>query len=290
MVDLHCHSNFSDGTDTVENIVDKWIDLGLKYVSLTDHDTIAGVNYLLGNAELLAKLKDNDITFIKGIEFSCYDDGDKVHILAYGYDENNTDFNDAILEGKARRVKKFILRADKLKELHNIEFEEKTYEKMLDASYIGKPIMARQLVNDGKFKDMWEAYQCLNALNISDEDTRIDVSLAMKGIVSAGGQAVWAHPLGGLGEPRITYDDVERIIKKFKPMGLRGLECYYCMYTEEEIENLKNIAEKYGLAISAGSDYHGKNKRTGMKELSKDKVLDLTPKEVTLIDLINKNI
>ena len=72
MIDLHCHSKFSDGTDSVEQIVDKWISLGLKYVSITDHDTVAGVKYLLSNDSIKKTLADNDITFIKGIEFSYF--------------------------------------------------------------------------------------------------------------------------------------------------------------------------------------------------------------------------
>ncbi|MBE5738300.1 MAG: PHP domain-containing protein [Clostridiales bacterium] len=289
MVDLHCHSKFSDGTDTVDKIVDKWIDLNLKFVSITDHDTIGGIQYLFSNDALMQKLKINGICCIKGIEFSCIDDNDKIHILAYNYDDQNLAFNEAICEGKARRLKKFIARADKLKETYGIEFDDDSYQKMLDSDYMGKPIMARQLVKDGKFKDMWEAYNCLNSLNISDSDTRIDASLAMHGIVDAGGIAVWAHPLGGLGEPRISYNDVERIIQKLKPLGLKGLECYYSLYTEEEIEKLISIAKKYDLAVSAGSDYHGKNKKTGLKELTKGKVLDLSVDKVTLIDMINKN-
>lgn len=290
MVDLHCHSNFSDGTDSIEQIVEKWSKLGLKYVSITDHDTVAGVKYLLSNKDLLDKLSEKNITFIKGIEFSCFDEGDKLHILAYDYDENNEDFQAAINEGKTKRVKKFILRAEKLKEKHGIEFDEKAYNDMLHFDYIGKPIMARQLLEDGVFDDMYDAFKVLNALNVSDEDTRIDAKFAMSAIKSAGGVAVWAHPLGGLGEPVITYNDVERIIEKLKPMGLKGLECYYCLYTDDEIEKLKKIADKYGLFISAGSDYHGKNKKTGMKELSKDTILDLTPEQVTLIKGLNKNI
>ena len=290
MIDLHCHSNFSDGTDSIEQIVEKWIKLGLKYVSITDHDTVAGVNYLINNAEIKKILREKGITFIKGIEFSCFDEGDKLHILAYDYDENNEDFLAVIEEGKSRRTKKFILRAEKLKEQHGIEFDEKDYNAMLNFDYIGKPIMARQLLEDGVFGDMYDAYSILNSLDISDEDTRIDARIAMKAIKSAGGIAVWAHPLGGLGEPIITYDDVERIIEKLKPMGLKGLECYYCLYTEDEIEKLKKIADKHGLFISAGSDYHGKNKKTGMKELSKDEVLDLRPEQVSLINAIKKNI
>ena len=289
MIDLHCHSNFSDGTDSIEQIVEKWIKLGLKYVSITDHDTVAGVNYLINNAEIKKILREKGITFIKGIEFSCFDEGDKLHILAYDYDENNEDFLAVIEEGKSRRTKKFILRAEKLKEKHGIEFDEKSYNEMLNFDYIGKPIMARQLINDGVFNDMYDAFKVLNALNISDEDTRIDAKFAMNVIKSAGGLAVWAHPLGGLGEPVITYEEVERIIEKLKLMGLKGLECYYCLYTEDEIEKLKSIAKKHGLMISAGSDYHGKNKKTGMKELSKDRILDLNQEQVTLINVINKN-
>ena len=77
-----------------------------------------------------------------------------------------------------------------------------------------------------------------------------------------------------MNEPRITLEHVEEIITKLIPLGLKGLECYYNLYTMEEIERLVSIANKYNLLITAGSDYHGKNKDASIGEVADKKSFD----------------
>ena len=77
---------------------------------------------------------------------------------------------------------------------------------------------------------------------------------------AAGGIAVWAHPLGGTGEKRLTKEQFVVQLQTLKKAGIAGVECYYSEYTMEEVEMLRQAAVKEGLYISGGSDYHGTNK------------------------------
>lgn len=287
MVDLHMHTKFSDGTDTIEEIIDKWIDNKLTYVSITDHDTIDGVNYLFAHNELQNKLKDNHINFIQGIEFSSFVGENLIHLLGYKYDIQNSQFLSAVEMGRNLRYNKFLRRIDALKEQFGIEFSENSLNEMKEKlDYIGKPIMARYMLKDGicdNLEDCFKLY--LNKLKLERIETRVDANVVVPAIVSAKGVCVWAHPLGGIGEERISFEKVEEIINLLIPLGLKGLECYYNMYTSEEIEKLLSIAKKYNLFVSAGSDYHGKNKTVKIGDMCIDKKITVTKDMATVLKI-----
>lgn len=268
MIDLHMHTEFSDGTDNVEDIVKIVINKSLTHFSITDHDMTDGVRYLLNNAELMDLLKKYGIKFINGVEFSGFIDENKIHILGYDYDIDNKALNEVIELGRNKRFDKYHLRLKALAEQKGIIFSKESLEEMETIDYIGNPIMSNYLVKDGIFDSRDDAMKCINSLDIPNSDINVDAHIIMPAIIDAGGIVSWAHPLGGLNEPRITFEKVEAIIQKLIPLGLKGLECYYNLYNMEEIERLVAIANKYGLLISAGSDYHGKNKDAKIGEVA----------------------
>ena len=286
MIDLHMHTKFSDGTDSIEELMDKWIDNDLKYVSITDHDTIDGVNCLYNDIRLINKLKDNNITFIHGVEFSSFIDNYPIHLLGYGFDLDDKNILNIINRGKQLRFDKFKSRLVALKEQFNIEFSENSLKEMSEnVDFIGKPIMARYMLKDGiceTFEECFKKY--LNNLKLKTVETRINAREIIPSVIDAHGICVWAHPLGGIGEDRITFEEVERIIQKLLPLGLKGLECYYNLYTLDEIEKLVSLAHKYNLYISAGSDYHGDNKRVKLKELCLDGDIDINNDKANIIN------
>ena len=91
-------------------------------------------------------------------------------------------------------------------------------------------------------------------------NTRFTGEEGINAIVSAGGIPVWAHPLGGEGEVHSSPEEFFKKLDVMKSFGIRGLECYYSRYNDEEIEFLVECASKNGLLITGGSDYHGSNK------------------------------
>jgi len=289
MIDLHMHTIFSDGKDSIEKIIDKWIENKLEIVSITDHDTIDGVLDLISKPNLLQKLHDNNIKFVKGIEFSSVIDGNKVHLLGYDYNVENKEFNDAINIGLIKRNKKFETRLKAIKEQFGIEYSEKSINEMRNSKeFLGSPLMAMYLVKEGYYKDWNEAMaKCLRKLEYSADDTRVDAKIVVPAIVVAGGICSWAHPLGGIGEPKITFDKVEEIIEKLKPLGLKVLECYYSLYSQDEINKLISIANKHGLLISGGSDYHGREDRAKLCELSSKGKIDLSKDDLSIISLFD---
>ena len=278
MIDLHIHSNFSDGTDSIEQIIEKIISKGIHTFAITDHDTIEGVQWLLDNQEKRQLLDKHNIRFISGIEFSSIVDKDKIHILGYNCDFNNTDFINAIELGWKRRRDKYQLRLQGLKEQLGIEYSPAAIQEMNSLKFVGKPIMANYLVKDGKFATRQEAMAELNKLKLPTQEIRVEANIVISSILSAGGIPVWAHPLSGLGEKRIDIYKVEEIIQKLIPLGIRGMECYYNLYTEEECKQLENLAKKYNLLVSSGSDYHGKNKECDIGEVMNQAVFDATDK------------
>jgi predicted metal-dependent phosphoesterase TrpH len=279
MIDLHIHSDFSDGTDSVDKIVDKVIHKNITRFSITDHDTIEGNKALLGDQLLLNKLTDNNIEFVTGVEFSGIIGKDKIHILGYNFDVGSNEIAEVVNLGWQKRQNKFILRLDALKNQLGIEYSEESLNEMKKLNFLGKPIMANYLVKDGIFENRDEAIiNGLHKLKINPMETRIDAEIIIKGIKQSGGVSVWAHPLGGLNERRISFEHVEEILQKLVPLGLQGLECYYNLYTSEENNRLVEIANKYNLLITAGSDYHGKNKTADIGEVLNLKEFDATDK------------
>ena len=275
MVDLHMHSNFSDGTDAIEDLVKKIIESGIEYFSITDHDTILGVKYLLSRQDLLDLLNSKNIKFTTGVEFSGIINDNKVHLLGYNYDSNNPDIEDAAALDMDKRNTKYNLRLKALKE-QGIEYSKESLDEMGKANFLGKPLMAKFMIKDNIVKTMDEAYNIIKGLKIPSVEIRLDAKIILSAINNAGGVGVWAHPLGGINEPRVTFEKVEEILSYLIPLGLKGLECYYNLYTKEETEKLVEIAKKYNLFISAGSDYHGKNKKAQIGEVSNFSRFDAT--------------
>ena len=279
MIDLHIHTKYSDGTDGIDAIVDKVIAKGLHTFAITDHDTIDGVCALLQDNKSLEMLQQHNIKFVPGIEFSSILDGDKIHLLGYNCILGNVEFLDAIEQGWLKRRGKYELRLQALKEQLGIEYSEASLQEMNKLKYVGKPIMANYLVKDGFFKNRQDAIlNGIHKLKLPPQEIRLDARIVLPAINSADGISVWAHPLGGLGEKRIDFAKVEQIIQNLIPLGLKGLECYYNLYTEEECEKLEVLADKYNLLVSAGSDYHGKNKDCDIGEVRNKVTFDASKK------------
>lgn len=263
LADLHLHSLFSDGSDTAEELLCAVQKAGLSAFALTDHDTDEG------NA-LLKKRTPPSIRFIPGIEFTCIMPLGKCHILGYGFDETDPTFREAIEEGKKRRREKLLYRLSVLKEAHGIVFTEQELNSLYALSVVGKPHIAALLVNRGMAQNISDAIEkYMNHGKIRAKD-RLDADYAINAIRSAGGLAVWAHPLGGEQEKHLNEDELNSRLYALKSMGIDGMECFYSRYSAEESALLVRAAEANGLLISGGSDYHGKNKDIAMGTLSSD--------------------
>ena len=250
--DLHIHSNFSDGSDSVEELVKVIKNSDLDIVSLTDHDTVDGISKF-------EKLLPPKIRFIKGLELTCKAEDIKCHILGYNINPDNNDLKELIKKGKILRRQKLETRIKYLKTVWNIDLTEEELNWLYSRTTVVKTHFANILVNRGLASDNLSAMRkYLDGCKTGN--TRFDGLEAISVIKKAGGIPVWAHPLGGEGEEHCSQGELLSKLKKMISFGIQGMECYYSRYNLEEIDFLVKTAKKYNLYISGGSDYHGTNK------------------------------
>lgn len=252
-VDLHVHSNCSDGSDNVSELISKIENSDIKIFALTDHDTIEGCSEM-------KKLVPNDIKFIQGVELTCQADYIKCHILGFGCDIQNEKLNDLIKKGKNLRRIKMETRIDYLKNKWNIELTQEELDWLTSRKSVVKTHFANILVKRGLEKDNVSAMKKYLD-DCKTQNTRFDIKEAIEAIVDSGAIPVWAHPLGGEGEKHFTEEEFLPRLELMITFGIKGLECYYSRYNDEEIALLKHLAKENGLLISGGSDYHGTNKQ-----------------------------
>lgn len=251
IVDLHVHSNKSDGSFTPAGLVDYAIEKGLKAFALTDHDTTKGLDEALGAAE------GREIEVIPGIEFSTEYEGKDIHIVGLYIDYKCSAFRDriqAFVDSRIERNRKMCAN------LQGVGIDI-SYEKLL-ASFPGAVITrahyAKYLLDRGAVKNMPEAFD-----KYLGDHTRYFVPRekvtpmqAVQLILTAGGIPVLAHPtLYHMSDKRLKL-----LLYRLKEAGLAAMECIYSTYSPSEERQMKNLAGQYGLLPSGGSDFHGDTK------------------------------
>ncbi len=276
-VDLHLHSNISDGTDSPENLIKVIENTNIKIFAITDHDTI-------GACEKLAQITPSGIKFIPGIELTCSGNGIKCHILGYNCDYKNKILLKLIEKGKKLRKKKLNTRIEFLKNVWNIELTKEESNWLNSRTSIVKTHLGMILVSRNLAKNNVEAMDKYFA-GCKTGNTRFNINEAINAIISSGGIPVWAHPLGGEGETHITEQEFLQKLEIMQKYGIQGIECYYSRYSFNEINILLRAAKSRKLLISGGSDYHGKNKSVEIAKLNTEDKL-ISKAEITILEKI----
>ena len=252
-IDLHMHSTVSDGTDTPEEILGHVKEAGIELFSLTDHDAVKGCG------RIRALLREGDPVFLPGIEFSCRDEEGKYHILGYGFDPDAPAMRQVVALGHGYRMKKVRARLDFLAERFGFRFSEKELEELLALDNPGKPHIANLMVKHGYAETREKAMkEFIDQLRFRSEFVRPEEAIA--GILGGGGIPVLAHPAYGSGDQLILGEEMERRLTRLMGFGLQGVEAFYSGFTSKLSRQMLRCAERYGLYVTAGSDYHGKNK------------------------------
>ncbi|MCR5260547.1 MAG: PHP domain-containing protein [Candidatus Gastranaerophilales bacterium] len=251
-VDFHMHSIYSDGSDSVDELLENIKQAGLKTFALTDHDTFDGC------IEMSEKVS-GDIKFIKGIELTCTLQGIKCHLLGYYIDLSCQELKNLIEKGKKLRRQKLDTRIDYLKNVWKIALTDDEKEWLYSRKSVVKTHLANILVKRGFADTNVNAMKkYLDACKTGN--TRFDGEEAIAVLKNAGALIVWAHPLGGEGEVHISGKEFTEQLEVMKNHGVQGLECYYSRYNRQECEFLYGQAVKNNMYVSGGSDYHGSNK------------------------------
>ena len=247
------HSVVSDGTDTPEEMITKVRDAGIDMFALTDHDAIIGCKTILGC------ISGGDPLFITGSEFSCKDDHGKYHILGYNYDPDGKSIGDVVDLGHGYRMEKVTARLDFIKDTFGFDFSPEDIDALLALNNPGKPHIANLMVRYGYAESKEDAFdKYLNKLRFKDQYVRPEE--AIRGILGSGGIPVLAHPPYGDGDQLILGDEMEERLKRLMDFGIKGVEGFYSGFTPKLCQMMLGLAEKYDLYVTAGSDYHGKNK------------------------------
>jgi len=256
--DLHCHSTASDGTDSPSEMARLAKRSGLSAWALTDHDTVAGL-------EDAAKVSSElGIDFVTGIEISAeFPYPGTLHLLGYGINpklESIREMTGALLEGRDNRNPKII---KKLQELNvAITMEEVEKEAGKDGNpkaVVGRPHIAAILVRKGyvsSIKEAFNKYLAQGGLAFFDKE-RLTPRRAIELIIESGGIAVLAHPV----QLRLPNDaELMTVVKNLVDMGLGGIEVKHSDHTADMEIKHGQIARKYSLVCTGGSDFHGAKK------------------------------
>ena len=252
-IDMHMHSTVSDGSDTPLEILNHVRELGLELFSLTDHDAIKG------SILIESYLKEDDPKFLCGIEFSCKDEGGQYHILGYGYDPQCSAMTEVVELGHNYRMRKVHDRLDFLREEFGFTFSKEDLDQLLSLDNPGKPHIGLLMTKYGYSSSKEDAINnYINKVHFQSEYVRPEQ--AIEGILKSGGIPVLAHPSYGSGSQLIVGEDMRKRLEHLIAYGLQGVEAFYSGFTKKLETEMLNFAEEYHLYISAGSDYHGKNK------------------------------
>jgi predicted metal-dependent phosphoesterase TrpH len=245
LVDLHVHSTASDGRLTPEAVVRKAAELGLKVISLTDHDSIAGVVPALKAAKEFPGL-----TFIPGVEISTDLLDGEAHILGYFIDYTDAALEQALQKFRDSRFNRGRKMVEKLATL-GINIDWARVREIAGDGAIGRPHIARAMLEKGYITTFEEAFQKYidHGGPAYVEREKMTPAEAVALVVRSRGLPVLAHPF--------TVKDPEAMVRQLKPAGLVGIEAYYKDNTPEATSATLNLAEKYGLIPTGGTDYHG---------------------------------
>lgn len=251
-VDLHAHSNKSDGSMSPAELTSYAARKGLRAYALTDHDTVDGLYEAQKEAE-----KYPDLEVIPGIELSTEYRGRDIHIVGLYIQYNWPDFLDHLTRFRNSRI----TRNEKMcRNLADAGIDI-TFEK-LQAEYEGSVITrahyARYLLAHGYVKSLPEAFDRYVGDHTKYFVPREKVTpvQAVELILKAGGIPILAHPV----LYHMSNAALEELVSELKDAGMIGMECIYSTYSASEERDMKRLADKYELAYSGGSDFHGKAK------------------------------
>ncbi|SHN49657.1 PHP domain-containing protein [Desulfovibrio litoralis] len=258
-IDLHTHSNCSDGSDSPSELIKKAKKSKLSAIALTDHDTIAGI------PEAKTKSQELNIEFIPGCELATEWEFGEIHILGLWVKHDDKNLINELKELQNARYQRNIQIIKKLQSLNiKIEYDyvkeicNKDKLQGINESSLGRPHIAHALIELKEVENNKEAFTKYLAKNAPAYVSRrlFPLKKTIEILKNAGGTVVWAHPM-------LTSAPNELIEQKVKEMtnyGLDALEVYHSEHSSEGTRFCVELAKNYNLDISGGSDYHGELK------------------------------
>lgn len=252
MIDLHSHTDRSDGTSTPAELVDEAVRAGLSALAITDHDTFAGYDAAVPFAQTAG------VNLICGIELSTRYQGGSVHLLGYfpltPPSKDLRAWLSFILEGRRDRNNRLIAKLQSL----GIDITLAEVEAV-GRTLTARPHFARVLVDKGYAKDIQSAFDLYLDESARGFVQRQEVAMeeALERILTSGGVPSLAHPV------RVAKNNWEKLaeyVEDLAGMGLRAVEVYHSDHSPEGTSYYGSLAERFRLGVTGGSDFHGANK------------------------------
>jgi 3',5'-nucleoside bisphosphate phosphatase len=248
MIDLHCHSTFSDGSLPPEQLVEEAVKINLTALALTDHDTTAGLPRFFAAGE------GQPIELVPGVELSVDCSSGLMHMLGYWMDTENPEL---IRQMEWVRNGREMRNREMLEKLNALDFTM-TWEEVTayaGEDVVGRPHFAQVMLEKGYAKDKNECFdKWLGDGKPGYADRpRLTAEVAVELIRQAGGVAVLAHPF----TLHIGNDKMGALLKELAGVGLSGVECYYSEHSADLTEEFLEMAKAADLVPTGGSDFHG---------------------------------
>ncbi len=254
-IDLHVHSNKSDGSNTPTELVHMSIEKGLSAFALTDHDTVDGIDEAIACAEKLRLSGEKNVPeVIPGIELSTEYQGKDIHLVGLYIDHHSAAFRAYLQEFVNSRTERNRKMCARLAEA-GIDI---SYEKLVTAfpdSVLTRAHYAVYLVQHGyclSKEDAFSQYLGDHTKYFVPRE-KITPEMGVSLILQAGGIPILAHPM----LYRMSDARLNELVARLQKAGLMGLEAIYATYSQVDERQMRKLAAKYDLCISGGSDYHG---------------------------------
>jgi predicted metal-dependent phosphoesterase TrpH len=249
-VDMHAHTDASDGSYPPAELIRRAAEAGLAAIAVTDHDTLAGL------PEAVAAGADMGIRVIPGVELSCRIPGGTLHILGYFVSPGGP-LGEKLAWLRGQRLARGEQIVGRLNGL-GLQFEPEKVRALAGGASLGRPHIAQALIDAGHVADAKEAFDRYLA---KGRPAYVDKAVlpkeeAIGAIIGSGGVAVMAHPhqtnLGG--EP------LDALVSELASLGVRGIEAHYSLHSPRQLEEYLRLADRHGLRVTGGTDFHGPRK------------------------------
>ena len=251
MIDLHTHSNASDGTLAPRELIEEAARRGLSALALTDHDTMEGC------AEAAMAANPLGIRFIPGIEMEIAFEPGECHLLGLGISSPTEEFIDAVRDLSERRKARNLAILDLMKE-NGIEAEYAEVEGFAAGKVVGRPHFASLLIERKVVRNREQAFSRYlgKGRPFFVPKASMELRRAIRMIRESGGVSILAHPLSLY----VAWGRLPSVIAEWKELGLNGIEAWHPTAKVRACERLEKMGREFGMLVTAGSDFHGSNR------------------------------
>ncbi len=284
IIDMHTHTNYSDGELSPQELIRLAVDEKIGTLAITDHDTIEGIKKVNRNEKIIL---DSGIEIINGIELSAKSEKGRMHILGYGIDLNNECLNKKMEDLKNNSINSVLSIMEQIKRDYGIIFNYDDIKNLINANHnLGRPDIAKLCIKYGYVTTVQEAFDkyLVDAYNKTNQiNKKLQYAECLELISNSGGTSVLAHPKS----LELSEKEFLVLLKNMIDCGLKGIEVYHSSHTKEEMKYYLEIANKYDLLISGGSDFHGQAIKPDV-HLGSGKNNNIKIKSLSLLDELKR--